>query len=299
MIFNTMRKAGEMGAMISVHAENGIVIDEIVKLAIAEGKTSPKWHALTRPTRMEAEAVHRTIAIAELAESPLYIVHLTSADALDEVTMARDQGLPVFAETCPQYLLLDLDHYGDEGFDGAKYVMSPPLREKWNQEHLWRGIQTGDLQTIATDHCPFRMEDQKILGKDVFTKIPNGAPGIENRMSLIYNSGVVEGRISLNKFVEITSTAAAKTFGLFPKKGTIAVGSDADIVIFDPERKETISVTNSCTHHMNVDYNAYEGFDIQGLSETVISRGKIIVDDCKYVGNKGNGQFLKRSLFSE
>ncbi|NOZ03583.1 MAG: dihydropyrimidinase [FCB group bacterium] len=297
MIFQTMRKAGEIGALICMHAENGIVIDEIVRLALAEGKTAPKWHALTRPTLMEAEAVHRAVAIAEVADSPLYIVHLSSSDALEQVTAARDRGLLVFAETCPQYLFLDLSYYGEEGFEGAKYVMSPPLREKWNQAELWSGLQTGDIQAVSTDHCPFRMADQKVLGKDVFTKIPNGAPGVENRMSLIFSAGVVEGRISPNRFVEITSTAAAKLFGLFPRKGTIAVGSDADIVIFDPDRKETISVNNPYTHHMNVDYNAYEGFEVQGFSETVISRGKVIVRDCEYVGKKGDGQFLKRGLF--
>ncbi|NQU68408.1 MAG: dihydropyrimidinase [Candidatus Marinimicrobia bacterium] len=299
MIYNTMQKAGEMGALICVHAENGIVIDEIVKKAVRDGKTAPKWHALTRPTRMEAEAVHRTISIAEVAGSPLYIVHLSSSDALEQVARARDRGLPVYAETCPQYLFLDLNNYEHDGFEGAKYVMSPPLREKWNQEELWKGLKTGDIQAVSTDHCPFRMSDQKILGKDVFTKIPNGAPGVENRMSLIFQGGVVESRISLNRFVEITSTSAAKLFGLFPKKGTIAVGSDADLVIFDPNRKETISVNNPCTHHMNVDYNSYEGIQVKGFSETVISRGKVIIQDGEYVGKKGDGRFIKRGLLSK
>ena len=297
-LFRAMRKAGEDGTVICMHAENGIVIDEIVKSALAEGKTGPKWHALTRPTRMEAEGVHRSIAIAEVADVPVYIVHLSSADALEQVVLARDRGAHVFAETCPQYLFLDHSYYEQEGFEGAKYVMTPPLREKWNQKELWRGLQMGDLMSISTDHCPFCFKEQKEMGINDFSKIPNGGPGVENRMSLVFNGGVVEGRISLNRFVELTSTASAKMFGLFPKKGTIAVGSDADIVIFNPDRKETISVNNSVTHHMNVDYNAYEGFEVTGVSETVISRGKIIVENCEYLGKKGDGQFLKRGLYS-
>ena len=297
-LFRAMRKAGEDGTVICMHAENGIVIDEIVKSALAEGKTGPKWHALTRPTRMEAEGVHRSIAIAEVADVPVYIVHLSSADALEQVVLARDRGAHVFAETCPQYLFLDHSYYEQEGFEGAKYVMTPPLREKWNQKELWRGLQMGDLMSISTDHCPFCFKEQKEMGINDFSKIPNGGPGVENRMSLVFNGGVVGGRISLNRFVELTSTASAKMFGLFPKKGTIAVGSDADIVIFNPDRKETISVNNSVTHHMKVDYNAYEGFEVTGVSETVISRGKIIVENCEYLGKKRDGQFLKRGLYS-
>lgn len=298
-IYRTMAAAGEKGAIICMHAENGIVIDEIVRKAVAAGKTEPKWHSLTRPTEMEAEAVHRTIAIGNVADVPVYIVHLTSSDALEQVTLARSRGQDVFAETCPQYLFLDYSYYEKKNFEGAKYVMSPPLREKWNQAELWNGLDTGSLQVVSTDHCTFRFSDQKPMGKDDFTKIPNGAPGIENRMSLIYQGGVVEGRLSMNTFVEVTSTAAAKIFGLYPRKGTIAVGSDADIVIFNPNHKETISVNNSITHHMNVDYNAYEGFEVSGISETVLARGKVIVEDCTYNGKRGDGQFLKRSLFSE
>ena len=296
-IYRAMRKAGENGTVVCMHAENGIVIDEIVKRALAEGKTEPKYHALTRPTRMEAEGVHRAISIAEVANVPVYIVHLSSSDALEQVMLARNRGVHAFAETCPQYLFLDHSYYEQEGFEGAKYVMTPALREKWNQDELWKGLRFGDLQSISTDHCPFCFKDQKILGIDDFSKIPNGGPGVENRMSLVYNGGVNSGRISLNKFVELTSTAAAKTFGLFPKKGTIAVGSDADIVIFDPHRKETISINNACTHHMRVDYNAYEGFEVTGFTETVLSRGKVIIKDCDYVGQKGDGQFLKRGLY--
>ncbi len=296
-IYRAMRQAGENGTVVCMHAENGIVIDEIVKIALAEGKTEPKYHALTRPTRMEAEGVHRAISIAEVAQVPVYIVHLSSSDALEQVMLARNRGVHAFAETCPQYLFLDDSYYEQEGFEGAKYVMTPALREKWNQDELWKGLRFGDLQSISTDHCPFCFKDQKILGINDFSKIPNGGPGVENRMSLVYNGGVNSGRISLNKFVELTSTAAAKTFGLFPKKGTIAVGSDADIVIFDPHRKETISINNACTHHMRVDYNAYEGFEVTGFTETVLSRGKIIINKCEYVGKKGDGRFLKRGLY--
>ena len=296
-IYRAMRKAGEDGTVVCMHAENGIVIDEIVKQALAKGKTEPKYHAITRPTRMEAEGVHRAISIAEVAQVPIYIVHLSSSDALEQVMLARNRGVHAFAETCPQYLFLDDSYYDQEGFEGAKYVMTPALREKWNQDELWKGLKFGDLQSIATDHCPFCFKDQKMLGIDDFSKIPNGGPGVENRMSLVFNGGVNSGRISLNKFVELTSTAAAKTFGLFPKKGTIAVGSDADIVIFDPNRTETISVNNTCTHHMNVDYNTYEGFEVTGFTETVLSRGKIIIDNCEYVGKKGDGHFLKRGLY--
>ncbi|MCA1594117.1 MAG: dihydropyrimidinase [Acidobacteria bacterium] len=290
-IFRAMSAAGERGGLICMHAENGIVINEIIKRALAEGRTAPKYHALTRPTLAEAEGVHRAIAIAEMAESPVYIVHLSCADALRQVREARDRGLPAFAETCPQYLFLSLDNYDEPGFDGAKYVMTPPLREKWNQQELWKGLKTDDLQVISTDHCPFCMKEQKELGRGDFSKIPNGAPGVEHRVPLIYNGGVVENRISLNRFVELTSTAAAKMFGLFPKKGTIAVGSDADICIFDPEKEQTISAK---THHMNVDYSAYEGKTIRGVVEIVLSRGRIIIEGGEYKGKAGDGKFLKR-----
>jgi dihydropyrimidinase len=289
-IFRAMSAAGSRGGLICMHAENGIVINEIIKRALAEGRTAPKYHALTRPTVAEAEGVHRAIAIAEMAESPVYIVHLSCADALNQVREARDRGLPAFAETCPQYLFLSIDDYG-EGFEGAKYVMTPPLREKWNQDELWKGLKTDDLQVISTDHCPFCMKEQKELGRDDFSKIPNGAPGVEHRMSLIYDGGVARNRVSLNRFVELTSTAAAKMFGLFPRKGTIAVGSDADIVVFDPERVQTISAS---THHMNVDYSAYEGRKVQGTVETVLSRGRVVVEEGEFKGKAGDGQFLKR-----
>ncbi|HEX8503544.1 MAG TPA: dihydropyrimidinase [Pyrinomonadaceae bacterium] len=289
-IFRAMSAAGSRGGLICMHAENGIVINEIIKRALAEGRTAPKYHALTRPTIAEAEGVHRAIRLAEMAEAPVYIVHLSCADALEQVREARDRGLPAFAETCPQYLFLSIDDYG-EGFEGAKYVMTPPLRERWNQAELWKGLKTDDLQVISTDHCPFCMKEQKELGRDDFSKIPNGAPGVEHRMSLIYDGGVAAGRVSLNRFVELTSTAAAKMFGLFPRKGTIAVGSDADIVVFDPEREQTIS---AATHHMNVDYSAYEGRRVKGTVETVLSRGRVVVEGGEFKGRAGAGQFLKR-----
>jgi dihydropyrimidinase len=295
VIFKAMTAAGENGGLICMHAENGVVIDVLVKRAIEQGRTAPKYHALTRPTKAEAEGVHRAIAIAEMANSPVYIVHLSCYDALKEVQAARDLGLPAFAETCPQYLLLDYSLYEKPDFEGSKYVMTPPLRDRENQELLWRGLRGDDLQVISTDHCPFCFKEQKELGRDDFSKIPNGGPGVENRMSLIYHHGVTQGRISLNRFVELTSTAAAKIFGLFPKKGTIAVGSDADIVIFDPNREQTISAT---THHMRVDYSAYEGWRVKGVTETVLSRGRVIVENNEFKGKKGAGQFIKRGTFT-
>ena len=294
-IYKAMMTASEAGGLICMHAENGVVIDVIIKRAIAEGKTAPKYHALTRPTKAEAEGVHRAIALAGIAGSPVYIVHLSCDDALQEVQRARDMGVPVYAETCPQYLFLDYSVYEKDGFEGAKYVMTPPIREKWNQEKLWHGLQMNDLQVVSTDHCPFCFKDQKELGRNDFSKIPNGGPGVEHRMSLVYNGGVASGRISVNRFVEITSTAPAKIFGLFPRKGTIAVGSDADIVIFDPKEEATISAK---THHMNVDYSCYEGMRVKGVTKTVLSRGRVVIDEGKYVGKPGQGQFLKRGLFN-
>jgi len=291
-IFKAMSVVGEAGGLICMHAENGVVIDVLVKRALAEGKRAPKYHALTRPARAEAEGVHRAIAISEMANSPVYIVHLSCNEALKEVQAARDLGLPAYAETCPQYLFLDDTYYEQEDFEGAKYVMTPPLRDKANQEQLWKGLRGNDLQVISTDHCPFCFKEQKELGRDDFSKIPNGGPGVENRMSLIFDGGVVQKRISLNRFVELTSTAAAKIFGLFPKKGTIAVGSDADIVIFDPSLQETISAK---THHMRVDYNAYEGRTVRGVTETVLVRGNVVVENRTFKGRAGNGRFLKRS----
>ena len=289
-IFRAMSAAGTRGGLICMHAENGIVINEIIKRFLKNGRTAPKYHALTRPTIAEAEGVHRAIAIAEMAESPVYIVHLSCADALNKIREARDRGIPAFAETCPQYLFHSIEDYGDD-FEGAKYVMTPPLREKHNHAELWKGLKMDDLQVISTDHCPFCMKEQKELGRGDFSKIPNGAPGVENRMSLIYNGGVVQNRISLNRFVELTSTAAAKMFGIFPKKGTIAVGSDADIVIFDPEKEHTFGVD---TEHMNVDYSSYEGWAVKGKVDAVLSRGRVIIENGEHTGKSGDGQFLKR-----
>src|SRR5947208_6064010 len=291
-IFKALLRTGKNGGTICMHAENGGVIDVLVKKALAEGKTAPKYHALTRPVRAEAEATHRAIALAEIAGVPVYIVHLSAAEALEMVTEARDRGLPAYAETCPQYLFLSYDNYEEPGFDGAKYVMSPPLRAKEKQDQLWRGLAFNDLQAIATDHCPFCMKEQKEMGRNDFSKIPNGAPGIETRMSLVYDGGVRPGRISLNRLVELTSTSPAKIFGLFPRKGTIAPGSDADIVIFDPEKKVRLSAK---TLHMKVDYNPYEGREVLCANSTVISRGRVVIDGGKFVGRAGSGSFIKRA----
>ncbi len=290
-IFKAMLRTGQNGGTICMHAENGGVIDVLVKKALAEGKTAPKYHALTRPARAEAEATHRAIALSEIADVPVYIVHLSAAEALEMVTEARDRGLPAYAETCPQYLFLSYDNYEEPGFEGSKYVMSPPLRAKETQDRLWRGLAFNDLQAISTDHCPFCMKE-KHLGDGDFSKIPNGAPGIETRMSLVYDGGVRTGKISMNRFVELTSTSPAKIFGLFPRKGTIAPGSDADIVIFDPNKTQRLSAK---TLHMNVDYNPYEGRDVTGVTDTVISRGRVVIDAGAYVGRAGSGLFLKRS----
>jgi dihydropyrimidinase len=261
IIFKAMSAAAEEGGLVCLHAENGPVIDVLVKRALARGDTAPKYHALTRPEITEAEAVHRAIAISEMAAAPVYIVHLSSSDALKEIQTARDRGLAVYAETCPQYLFLDSNCYDLAAFEGAKYVMTPPLRHKRNQELLWNGLRDGHIQVVATDHCPFRLKEKE-LGRGDFSRIPNGGPGIENRMGLIYHGGVVEGRISANRFVEITSTAAAKIFGLFPRKGVIAPGADADIVVFDPGRRQTI---RAASHHMNVDYSLFEGLTVVGM----------------------------------
>jgi dihydropyrimidinase len=290
-IFRTMQRSGEVGATICMHAENGPVIDVLIEQALARGETDPKYHAITRPARLEAEATHRAICLAEVADVPVYIVHLTAAEALEQVTIARDRGLQAYAETCPQYLFLSHDNYEEPGFEGAKYVMSPPLRDKAGQKHLWRGLAGNDLQTVATDHCPFCM-NEKLLGKDDFSKIPNGAPGIETRMSLMYDGGVLGGHLSMNRYVEVTSTSPAKIFGLFPRKGTIAVGSDADIVIFNPNAEWTISVEN---HHMRADYNPYEGRTVKGQAETVLSRGELVIDERTLVATPGRGQYLRRA----
>ncbi len=295
-IFKALRAASKNGGLVCMHAENGGAIDVIVQQALAEGKKAPKYHALTRPTTAEAEAVSRAIALAEMAGAPLYIVHLSCNDALEKVREARDRGLPVYAETCPQYLYLSLENMDAPGFEGAKYVFTPPLREKWNQEKLWNGLKTDHLQVVSTDHCPFCFKEQKELGRDDFTKIPNGGPGIEHRMSLIYSGGVAGGRFSVNRFVELVATTPAKLFGLYPRKGTIAIGSDADLVIFDPNRKHTISAK---THHMRVDYSMFEGIEVTGMPDAVLSRGRVVVENDKFLGRAGAGEFLKRALYSQ
>jgi dihydropyrimidinase len=294
-IFKAMRQAAKYSGLICMHAENGGAIDVIVQQALAEGKRAPKYHALTRPTTAEAEATSRAIALAEMAGAPVYIVHLSCNDALEKVREARDRGLPAYAETCPQYLYLSLENMDAPGFEGAKYVFTPPLREKWHQEKLWQGLAHDTLQVVSTDHCPFCFKEQKEMGKDDFTKIPNGGPGIEHRLSLIYTGGVHGKRFSANRFVEVVSTTPARLFGLFPRKGTIAVGSDADIVLFDPNAQDVISAK---THHMRVDYSMFEGIAVTGIPKTVFSRGKAVVASGKFVGRSGSGQFLRRQTYT-
>ena len=291
-IFKALSRTAKNGALICMHAENGSVIDVIIQRALAEGKTAPVYHALTRPPRAESEAVHRAIAMAEIAGAPVYIVHLSSEDALNEVREARDRGVPAFAETCPQYLLLSIEELERPGFEGAKYVFTPPLRPKEHLPKLWDGLRHDHLQVVSTDHCPFCFEDQKVLGKDDFTKIPNGGPGIENRLQLIYHHGVNMGQLSLNRFVELVSTAPARLFGMYPRKGHIAPGSDADIVLWDPEAAHTIS---SATHHMRVDYSMFEGYCVKGNARTVLSRGEVILDGGVFLGKAGRGRYLKRA----
>ena len=291
-IFKALRQTAKNGALICMHAENGSVIDVIVQQALAEGKTAPIYHALTRPTGAEAEAVHRAIAMAEMAGVPVYIVHLSSEDALNQVREARDRGLPAFAETCPQYLLLSIeDNMEGKGWEGAKYVFTPPLREKKNQPKLWDGLKKDNLQVVSTDHCPFCFEDQKALGKDDFTKIPNGGPGIENRLQLLHHHGVGLGNFSINRFVELVSTAPARIFGMYPRKGALKVGSDADIVLWDPGEEHIISAK---THHMRVDYSMFEGFKVRGNARDVYSRGELIVRRGEFIGKPGRGSYLKR-----
>ncbi len=299
-IFRAMQKAAENGSTIMMHAENGIVIDVLREQALARGETDPIYHSVTRPPITEAEATHRAIAYAELAGAPLYVVHMSAHQAVAEVARARDRGLNVFGETCPQYLVLGWNNLREPGFEGAKYVCSTPVRneDEGHQEELWRYLATNDLQVVSTDHCPFCMNDhptlgtQKRLGEGNFTAIPNGLPGVEERMELIYHGAIGEGRLGLNRFVEVTATTPAKMFGLYPQKGTIAIGSDADIVILDPAASQTMGVD---INHMDVDYSAYEGKEIQGKIETVMSRGRVLISDGAYHGAKGDGRYLRRA----
>src|ERR1700726_1877769 len=290
-IFKALRATAKHSGLVCMHAENGGAIDVIVQQALAEGKRAPKYHALTRPTTAEAEATSRAIALAEMAGAPVFLVALSCNEALEKVREARDRGLPAYAETCPQYLYLSLENMDAPGFEGAKYVFTPPLREKWHQEKLWQGLAKDDLQVVSTDHCPFCFKEQKELGKDDFTKIPNGGPGIEHRLSLVYSGGVHGKRFSANRFVQLVSTSPAKLFGLYPRKGTIAVGSDADLVIFNPDQEQVISVK---THHMRVDYSMFEGTRVKGVAKSVLSRGRLVIDDGKFVGRPGAGEFIKR-----
>ncbi|HEY9880997.1 MAG TPA: dihydropyrimidinase [Leptolyngbyaceae cyanobacterium] len=298
-MFKTMRVVGHHGGMVNVHAENGGVIQVLIEEALAAGNTSPKYHMLTRPSIMEGEATHRAIRLAELAEVPVYIVHLSAAEALQAVVEARDAGMPAFAETCPHYLFLTNEEYDRPNFEAAKFVMTPPLRDHKCQHALWRGLRFDDLQIVSTDHCPFCFNENphglrksKALGQDDFSQIPNGAPGVEFRIPLLFDGGVSAGKITLNRFVQLTSTAPAKMFGLFPRKGTIAVGSDADIVLFDPHKTHTLSAQ---THHSRVDYNLFEGRQVTGKVEKVFLRGQLIVEGDQWLGRSGMGQYLKRS----
>jgi dihydropyrimidinase len=293
-IFRAMRQTAENGGLIMMHAENGVPIDVIANANAEAGLTDPYYHGVSRMPVFEGEAVNRVIRFAEAAEVPVYIVHLSSRDALNEVVRGRDRGAMAFAETCPQYLFLSLEDMGN-GFEGAKFVCSPPLRPADHQEDLWRGLVKDDLQLIGTDHCPFDFKGQKELGRGDFRKIPNGLPGVEERMDLMFQ-GVVNGRYTRERWVEITSTAAARLFGMAGKKGLVAPGADADIVIYDPDRKHVLSAS---THHMDVDYSCYEGMEVQGGSDIVLSRGKVIIEDGAYLGTKGDGRFLKRETARE
>lgn len=293
-IMQLLASLKEHGGLLNVHAENGDWVDEYVKKHIAAGNTSPRYHCESRPVRCEAEASGRVIDLASASNADVYIVHMTCEEALNRVRAATLRNQRVFAETCVQYLLLDESLYYADDFSGAQVVMSPPLRHKSNQEALWSGINQNLVRVVATDHCPFTLE-QKAAGRDNFSLIPNGAPAIEHRMALMYSEGVAKGRISLNKFVDVTSTAAARLFGLWPRKGTIAVGSDADIVLFDPQQEHTISAK---THHMNVDYSTYEGWKVQGECRTTILRGQVAVQEGKQMLDRGHGKFLPRKKYT-
>lgn len=290
-MFRVMQSAGKVGGLTLIHAENGIVIEEMIANLVAAGKLEPKFHAQSRPAVTEADGAARAIRVAELAGAPVFIVHVSTAAAAEEIRRAREHGLPAYGETCTQYLVFDESKYEQPNFEGAKYVFTPPLRPQENIEPLWNALRLGTLQEVSTDHCPFHFKGQKELGRDSFTKIPNGAPGVEDRLAVVYQSAVVERGFTLSQWVNLCSTASAKMFGMYPKKGTIAVGSDADIVIWDPKKSH---VRSAKTHHSNCDYNAYEGMKIDGSVETVLSRGKTIIENQKYVGNPGDGEFIKR-----
>jgi dihydropyrimidinase len=295
-LFKTMQVASETGALVMVHAENGDAIDVLVKQALAEGKTEPKWHAATRPPITEGEATNRAIQLARIAGCPLYVVHVSCKEAIDPIALARTNDWQAWGETCTQYLFIDETSLDQPNFEGAKYVYTPPPRPQENQEHLWHALATDVLSVVSTDHCPFNWDGQKTLGKDDFSKIPNGGPGIENRLHMLHHFGVRQRRLSMNRFVELVSTNPARFFGMYPRKGTIAVGSDADIVVFDPEKRVRISAE---THHSNIDYNLFEGTEVSGAPEVVLVRGRVIVENDELVGKPGDGKFVKRARFGE
>lgn len=295
-LFRTLITAREQGALVMVHAENGDVIDYLIKKALQEGNTDPIYHALTRPPEVEGEATGRAVQLTALADSQLYVVHVSCAEAVNKIAEARQKGHRIWGETCPQYLVLDRSYLEKPNFEGAKYVWSPPLREKWNQEVLWNALKNGQLQTLGSDQCSFNFKGQKELGRGDFSKIPNGGPVIEDRFSLLYSEGVKKGRITLNQFVDLVSTRSAKLFGLFPQKGTIAVGTDADLVLFDPNKERIISAE---THHMNVDYNPFEGMKVIGEPVSVLCRGEYVIKEKQFVGKLGYGKYLKRKRYTE
>jgi dihydropyrimidinase len=295
-LFKTMEVAAETGALVMVHAENGDAIDVLVKKALAEGHTEPHWHALTRPPETEGEATNRAIQLAHVAGAPLYVVHVSCKESVEPIALAREKGWDVWGETCTQYFFVDYTFLERPNFEGAKYVYTPPPRAKENQDVLWNAVRTDTLSAISTDHCAFLWDGQKSIGKDDFSKIPNGGPGLENRLQMIHEFGARAGRISLNRMVELLATNPAKLFGLYPRKGTIAVGSDADIVIFDPEQKVTISAK---TQRSKTDYNLYEGTEVTGTPEIVLLRGQILVDGGELVAEPGVGQFVRRARFGE
>lgn len=294
VLLQALRRSRECGALVCLHCENGDIIDSLVREALAEGKTAPRYHPVTRPAAAEREATVRAITLAEVAQAPVYIVHLTCSLALEEVVKAKGRGVEVYAETCPQYLLLDESYYQKEGFEGAKYVISPPLRPRENQASLWNGLRSGALDTIATDHCAFNFQGQKELGRSDFSKIPNGMPGVETRLGLLYTYGVVPGRISLSQFVALTSTQPAKLFGLFPRKGAIAAGSDADIVVWDPNRSALIT---AAAQQEETDYAPFEGFGQQGKAVQVFLRGRQVVRDGQLIEDRPGGIYLSRKPF--
>jgi dihydropyrimidinase len=295
-LFRTMEVAAETGALVMVHAENGDAIDVLVENALAAGHTEPRYHALTRPPELEGEATNRAIQLARIAGSPLYVVHVSCKEAVDPIARAREAGWNVHGETCTQYFFIDESFLDRPDFEGAKWVYTPPPRSRENQDVLWNAVRTDTLSVISTDHCAFLWDGQKTMGRDDFSKIPNGGPGLENRLQMMHHFGAREGRISLNRMVELLCTNPAKLFGLYPRKGTIAVGSDADIVIFDPERRHTIS---AATHHSKSDYNLFEGTQVTGMPETVLLRGSVLVEHGELVASPGTGQFVKRARFGE